>query len=223
MLTTPITTPFFHSRVLALHAQYLGEVEDHPHENLSLPLISPLTSVDTSLRAGSIVSQLLAVASPWIDLCSADPLIYSLSCQVLELELAYAAFCGIGNVILLGPSLRSGKLHGDGIMQYALAVQNALELGNYIQIEIKLPMVDMPEADDVEWPESLAYRVREDYVGLDRSKAKKTEIFGTWDAWNIIRTVCKYHARLFVGKKSDEEFLTFFACIRSAMCYLFCR
>lgn len=182
-----------------------------------MPLIAPLTAVDTWLRPDEILSQLLAVASPWIDLCSADPLIYNISRQILDLELAYAAFCGIGNVIVLGPSLRSGKLHGDGIMQYALAIRNALEVSNYIQIEIKLPMVDMPESDEVDRPESLAYRVREEYMGLEHGRAKKAEIFGTWDAWNMIRTVCNYNARLFVGKKTDPDFITILACFRDCL------
>lgn len=220
MLTTPITTPYFHSQVLTFHAKYLEESQNHPHENVPMPLIPPLTAVDTSLRPDDTISQLLAIASPWIDICSADPLIHSISCQVLELELAYAAFCGIGNVIVLGPSLRSGKLHGDGIMQYALAIQNALEVGNYLQIEIKFPMVDMPEADEVDRPESLAYRVREDYMDLEHGKARKAETFGTWDAWNMIRTVCNYSARLFVGKKTDQNFITFSACFRKC-CMLF--
>lgn len=223
MLTVPITTPYFHSRVLALHAKYLEESENHPNEHLPLPLIPPLTAVDTSLRPDDTISQLLAVASPWIDICSADPLIHSLSCQVLELELAYAAFCGIGNVIVLGPSLRSLKSHGDGIMHYALAIKNGLEVGNYIQIEVKLPMMDMLEGDDVNRSESLAYRVREDYVDKGYGKAKKAEAFGTWDAWNLIRTVCNYSARLFVGKKTDQNLTTFSACFKSFTCCSICR
>ena len=221
MLTTPITTPLFHSRVLALLDKYLEESRNSSQENIPAPLIPPLTALDTSLRPDEIISQLLAVASPWIDLCSADPLIHSISCQVLELELAYAAFCGIGNVIVVGPSLRSGKLHGDGIMQYALAIRNALEVGNYIQIEIKLPMVDMPEVDECSKPGSLAHRVRGEYAGTEHSKAKKTEVFATWDAWNMIRTVCSYNARLFVGKKTDQDFITFLAYFRIVV-LLFC-
>ena len=221
MLTIPITTPYFHSRVLALHAKYLEELENHSNEELPMPLIPPLTAVDTSLRPDDTISQLLAIASPWIDICSADPLIHSISCQVLDLELAYAAFCGIGNVIILGPSLRSLKLHGDGIMQYALAIKNALEVGNYIQIEVKLSMVDMLEMDDIDRSESLAYRVREEYMDVEHGKAKKAETFGTWDAWNLIRTVCNYSARLFVGKRTDQNFATFSACFRRVVCFFF--
>ena len=223
MLTIPITTPYFHSRVLALHAKYLEESENHPNEDLPLPLISPLTAVDTSLRPDDTISQLLAIASPWIDICSADPVIHSLSCQVLDLELAYAAFCGIGNVIVLGPSLRSLKLHGDGIMQYALAIKNALEVGNYIQIEVKFAMVDILEVDDVNRSESLAYRAREDYVDVEHGKAKKPETFGNWDAWNLIRTVCSYNARLFVGKKTGQNLTMFSVCFKIFMCCSFCR
>lgn len=199
MLTTPLTTPHFQSRVLAQLSNYLSNLDHHDH--LPAPLISALSPVDTPLSPGDMIPQLLAVVSPWIDLSSPDPVVYGISLQVLELELAYAAFCGFGNVIIPAPKLHHGKVHGDGIMQYALAIQKALGAGNYLQIVITLPMIDHPNTDVDDVFGSLAHYAREEFVGpREDSKPRKPEIFGTWDAWNIIRTVCNYNSRLFVGK-----------------------
>ncbi|MCJ1463448.1 methyltransferase protein [Pseudocyphellaria aurata] len=190
MLTTPITTPNFHSRILILHADHLEKSKTTIGSIVPPPIISALSVVDTSLSPGDTITHLLGVISPWIDLCSPDPLIYEISRQVLELEVAYAAFCGFGNVIIQGPKLHHGKIHGDGLMQYAFAIQEALGASNYLQVEIKLPMADHFPVDKDNAADSLAYRAREEYVGVtEGGTSKKTELYGTWDAWNIIRTV----------------------------------
>ena len=76
-------------------------------------MLTPKSSTeDTDLTAGEMTSHLIALVSPWIDLCSPDPLIYNISRQVIHLEIAYAAFCGITNVIVPGPKLHRGNLHG---------------------------------------------------------------------------------------------------------------
>ena len=228
MLTTPITTPYFHSRVLTVLSSHLEEVESHPNRTLPVPIISSLSPVDTPLAPGEIVSQLLAVVSPWIDLCSPDPVVYNLSRQVLELEVAYASFCGIGNIILPRPKLHHGKLSGEGVTQYACAVQDVMNIGHYIQMSVSLPMMDNPEEDSDNVIGSLAERARAEYLGLaeggpyknsmdeleeddegssfvlPRKKPARVNFFGTWDAWNVIRTVCKYNNRLFVGKNQIE-------------------
>lgn len=205
MLTTPITTPNFHARVLILHANHLKDVGAEGGSNLPAPMVPALSSVDTPLGPGETVTQLLGVISPWIDLCSPDPLIYGISRQVLELEVSYAAFCGLGNVLIQGPKLHHGKLHGDGLMQYALAIQEALGASNYLQIEIQLPMMDHADSEKDHGMESLAYRAREEYVGTTEGiKGRKPDEFGTWDAWNMIRIVCKYNPRLFIGKRPTK-------------------
>ena len=229
MLTSPVTTPIFHTRVLTLVSNYITELDRSPSTNLPVPTLPSLSPVDTTLAPGDTISHLLAVVSPWIDLCSPDPVIYGVSCQVLELEVAYAAFCGIGNIILPSPKLHHGKLHGEGVTKYAYAVQEALKIAQYIQLSIMLPMMGGHEqdADDVEG--SLAKEARAEYMGLShghsrkdsmestrdklkeidqdddgasirRKKSARVDFFGTWDAWNVIRTLCTYNARLFIGK-----------------------
>lgn len=204
MLTTPITTPYFQNRVLALLSGHLEELKNAADGVIPTPVVSQLTLADTPMNPGEIISQLIAVSSPWIDLSSPDPLIYNISRQVLDMEVSYAAFCGVGNVIVPGPKLHYGKLHGEGVMQYALAIQEALGAGNYIQIQISMPMTDHRSADVNNDMDSLAFHVREEYDSASEDcKARKTDVFGTWDAWNVIRTVCNYNPRLFVGKRKQ--------------------
>ena len=229
MLTSPITTPSFHTRVLATVSNHITELEMNPGTLLPIPTIPSLSPVDTPLAPGDIVPHLLAVVSPWLDLCSPDPVVYGISRQVLQLEVSYAAFCGIGNIILPSPMLRHGKLHGEGVAQYAYAIQEALKIAQYIQLSIMLPMMDDPEQDSVEVEGSLASETRTQYMGLydghsqknsmeftretlreidhnddgasiRRKRSARFDFFGTWDAWNVIRTLCTYNARLFVGK-----------------------
>lgn len=242
MLTTPITTPHFHSRVLTLLSNHLNELGSQPTRSIPAPVIPSLSPFDTPLAPGETISQLLAVVSPWIDLCSPDPAVYNISRQVLELEVAYAAFCGIGNIILPSPKLHQGKLHGEGVMQYAYAVQEALNIGNYIQMSISLPMMDNPEQNSDEVVGSLAERARAKYLGLSENGSQKNsmeeleenedggtvifsrknsarfDFFGTWDAWNVIRTLCKYNNRLSVGKKLSHIFVASFP-----LCHLFAK
>ena len=229
MLTSPITTPDFHSRVLVLLSNHITELERNPAAELPIPDISSLSPVDTPLAPGDVVPHLLAFVSPWLDLCSPDPIIYNVSRQVLELEVAYAAFCGVGNIILPSPKLHHGKLHNEGVTQYAYAVQEALKIAQYIQLSINLPMMDDPNQDSDEVEGSLANVARAKYMGLPdghnqksflestrenlrdtdqdddgasirRKRSARFDFFGTWDAWNVIRTLCTYNARLFVGK-----------------------
>ena len=222
MLTTPITTPYFHNRVLELWSNYIHELRFSAAEDVLIPIIPPLTPTDTPLAPNETISQLLAVVSPWIDLCSPDPAVYELSRQVLELEIAYAAFCGVGNIILPSPRLHHGKVHGECITQYARAVQEALNIGQYISLSVTLSMMDSPDQECEDNIGGLAEKARGEFMGLppddqresfemdekddegtvivSRKQPARVDFFGTWDAWHMIRTSCKYSNRLFVGK-----------------------
>ena len=211
MLTTPITTPSFQSKVLTLLSSHASQSSSHelhsslfsPSANLPL-LIPPLGPSDTAITPNETISQLLAVASPWIDLCSPDPVIQNISQQVLSLEIAYAAFCGVGNVIISGPKLHHGRVHGDVLVQYARAISDALSVAISLQIEILLPMTDQQGSEADDSMGSLTQLARDEYVGdLGKESARKPDMYGSWDAWNVIRTVCKYNPRLFVGKQRE--------------------
>lgn len=202
-LTTPITTPYFQSRVLSLLSNYLSEISaDSSLANI--PLVIPaLEPCDTPLSPGDHISQLVARSSSWIDLCSPDPLILSLSQQVFSMEIAYAAFCGIGHVIVPGPKLHHDDLLHDGLATYSRALKEALEVGSYLSLEVLLPMAFHSNHSDGDEIGSLAPFARTSRLDLDQVASKKDsrgDVLDSWDAWNIIRTTCKYSSRLFVGE-----------------------
>lgn len=202
MLTSPITSPSFHTRVLTLVTSYLTELDRFESSDLKsvppAPIIPPLDPVDTPLTPGDTVSQLIAYSSPWIDLCSSDPLIANISRQVLNIEIAYASFCGVGNIIIPGPrSYSSGISSNDGLIQYARAVQEALTIGSYIQMAVHVPMYGNDEKKEMFGDLRPFAR---DYKSSEESKAnREVDLYETWDAWNLIRSVCKYNSRLSVA------------------------
>jgi protein arginine N-methyltransferase 5 len=212
MLTSPITSPHFHSRVLTLLSAYLSELsllensDDTSARTIPpAPIIPPLNPVDTPLTPGDTVSQIIGYSSPWIDLCSPDPLIANISRQVLNIEIAYASFCGIGNIILPGPrSYSSGSVENDGLVQYARAVQEALTIGSYIQMAIHIPMYGNDEFKEMTG--DLRPFARDFNSPRKTNENKEVDLFETWDAWNLIRGVCKYNSRLSVGKKPIQSF-----------------
>ena len=228
MLTVPITTPNFNLRVLNLVIEHFAKL-GLKSGTLAVPTVPSLSALDTNLTPGETVSQVLGMISPWIDLCSPDPVVFNISRQVLEIEVAYAAFCGIGNLILPCPKIHHGKNHGIGIAQYAHAIQQALDIGSFIQLSVMMPMMDNPHDVVEQTKGSLALQARPEHVGVAEDEwqsmqdtrnsiesrpeellninprksvhvSSKHDYFGTWDAWNVIRTICKYNSRLFVGK-----------------------
>ncbi|KAL9626077.1 MAG: hypothetical protein Q9204_007600, partial [Flavoplaca sp. TL-2023a] len=202
MITTPITTPMFHSRVLSLLSNHFSEHKDGYLPDAT-PTVTSLAATDTAITPGDTIQKLVGTASPWVDLSSPDPVVYNISCQVLELEISYAAFCGLGNVVLQGPNLQYGGSHGEGVVKYAYAVQELLALNNYTQILIHLPMMYHPDqaGDDVEG--SLSICTRQEYI--EEGGRSKHDLLGTWDAWHIIRTLCKYNSRLFVATHAQSR------------------
>ena len=191
--------------MLALLANHLSDLKDAHNDDKPTPTIPSLSPADTPLTPSDRVLQLVGYASPWIDLSSPDPVVYDISRQVLNLEISYAAFCGFRDVVIPGPKLQYGTSHGEGIAQYAYAVQEALALSNYTQILIQLPMMYHPDQDNEDRVEgALAKLARPEYV--EPGAKSKHDFLGTWDAWHIIRTVCKYNNRLFVGKNINPGF-----------------
>ena len=205
MLTTPITNDHFHTRVNELISNHLS--------SSNVPIVQPLTHLDTELYPGETTSSLLAFTSSWIDICSPDPLISGISKQILYMEVAYAAFCGIDFLFVKGPKLyhRDPLSQKDfvtnHVLEYARAIQECLGTGHRLQVSIVLPMSDKDDAEDGNG-EILA--TREQFLeDMEEERPERTDGLGTWDAWNAIRTVCKYHTRLYVGKNKCKLFLLF--------------
>lgn len=204
MVTCPITTSNFQARVIELVANHIAEQSSFESSGNAAPapIIPPLAPVDTPLTPGDTISQIIAYSSPWIDLCSTDPLIANVSRQVLNIEIAYASFCGIGNMIIPGPrTYSSTSTTSDGLAQYARAIQEALEIGSYIQIAIHVPMYGNEETKEIkETTKDLGALARSHYLPETSQSTKEVDLYETWDAWNVIRGVCRYNSRLAVGK-----------------------
>lgn len=160
--------------------------------SLPVPIVPTLTDKDTALFPSNYVSSLVGYTSPWIDLCSSDPLISSISRQALSLEITYANFCGVRSIIIPGPRHDSGK----EVAQYARAIQEVLRISTRASIIVHIPMYREPDLDE---KEELLSKT----LGVDKTENKEVnseiDLFGAWDTWNTIRTVCCYSMRLFVG------------------------
>jgi protein arginine N-methyltransferase 5 len=204
MLTTPISTPGFQSKVVAQVEEHVEKLSksDAP-ASVPMPLISPFTPKDTKLTPDDSNSALIAVASSWIDLGSNDPLIANISLQVFNLEMAYAAFCGIQHVMLNGP------LPGSNVVQYARAVSEALGMGPYIHLNVLLPMVGELEHESGDGTH-LAELANEQDVALPEEDDPSEDIYSSWDTWDTLRTVCNYDSRLSVGKSIPAASLIHF-------------
>lgn len=194
MVTCPITTSHFHSRVLSLLSSSLNDSRlDSKSFQSAIPTIEQLTPDDTPLTPEESINQIIAVTSSWVDLCSPDPLIANISRQVLRLELSYAAFCGITYVIIPGPRYDAGTY----VNQFARGILDGLAQGPYMQLHIWFDMVP-DSSDEKEKIGDLASFARIRYTS---NLAKpKVDDFGTWEAWDVIRAMCKYSTRLCVGK-----------------------
>ncbi|RKF62363.1 Protein arginine N-methyltransferase skb1 [Erysiphe neolycopersici] len=203
MITVPITTQLFQSRVLALVKTYLSELspetyKDRPTELPSLPIIPPLQPADTFLSPLESISQVIACTSSWIDLGSTDPLISSISKQVLNIEISYASFCGIGHILIPGPkSITLGSNANDLLIQYARAIQEALAIGNFIQISICLPMYISENLQDKN--RDLSSYARFQFTAEKSYDRSENNLYESWDTWNLIRSVCQYNSRLLVA------------------------
>ena len=219
MVTSPITTPHFHSRVLALLSSSLSESGAlslyaqggnstlHNQQPLVIP---PLSPVDTPLTPDESMSQIVGVSSTWTDLCSPDPFIATVSADILKLEIAYAAFCGISYVLIPGPHLRRSSMHDGSLARYARAISEALSAGPYIQIQIWMPIIDHPSNKAEQIGDLAPFARPHPATEESDNHPQKLDLFGTWEAWNLIRSICKYHSRLCVGKWcSYDRLLTF--------------
>lgn len=221
-MTVPITTDVFHTRVAALLSDHPDEVDEHGNLTYDVPKVPELTAADTFLGPEEVVPKLLGIVSPWIDLCSPDPVVYGISRQVLEMEVAFASFCGLASIVLPTPKVRLGFQRGHGISQYAHAVQEVLSIGAFMQFSVRLPMwdgalrFDEPEGDSAILARPEFDAATEEARSLSSDSSRKNDFFGSWDTWNLIRSVCKYDFRLCVGKSFITVLSVFASLLRSS-------
>ena len=199
MLTFPITTPHFHSRVLSVLSTAFSDASTNLSQfssrNAAPVTIEPLSPADSQLTPDDSISSIIGTTSSWIDLGSPDPVIADISRQVLRLELAYAAFCGITYVIIHGPRQTSTC----EVAAYARAILNGLDQGPYMQLYIWT--TTHPDPVNVkEQVGDLASFTRHEYTYSAESTEPVNDDFHTWQAWDTIRSICKYSTRLNLGK-----------------------
>ncbi|KAI1431981.1 protein arginine N-methyltransferase [Xylaria sp. CBS 124048] len=198
-VTTPITNSHYHQRIVKLVEESLSQVADK--KSRVDPIVSALTPDDTTLYPEPYTSGFVAYASPWIDLCSSNHVIASISRQVLNLEVAYANFCGVRNIIIPGPRQDTIQVgNGQGIAQYARAIQEALLIGTRVNLTIHLPMYREPGLEE----KIVQLSVSEEAKGESQGH-KEIDVFSSWDSWHVIRTACNYDSRLSVGIKIPRK------------------
>ncbi|KAI0198849.1 PRMT5 arginine-N-methyltransferase-domain-containing protein [Astrocystis sublimbata] len=198
-VTAPITNARFHERIVKLVDDSLAQAQGQGKQtngNRIDPIVDALTPDDTTLFPGVYTSGFVCYASPWIDLCSPNHVIASISRQVLNLEVDYANFCGVRSIIVPGPRQDAAQAgNGLGVAQYARAIQEALLIGTRISLIIHLPMYREPGLEEKIAQLSIA---EEEGKGKENAKGD-IDIFTTWDSWHVIRTVCDYNDKLFVA------------------------
>lgn len=204
--TAPVTSVHFLNRVVDLykaHKQKVAELDlpESAKSNQSLPgpVVPTLTNKDTSLFPSNYVTALVAYSSPWIDLCSPDPLISSISRQALNLEVAYANFCGVRSIIIPGPRKDSS---GKEVAQYARAIQEAFLVASRVNLIIHIPMYREPGLEEVS--ETLTDKIH-GKKDNDNETATEIDLFGAWDSWHTIRSICNYNIRLFVALRIPKR------------------
>ncbi|RYO95941.1 hypothetical protein DL765_011679 [Monosporascus sp. GIB2] len=195
-VTTPITNQHFHDRIVDLLATSLAALKEDDAPGLRPdPIVPPITTEDTSLFPASYTSGLVAYSSSWIDLCSSNHVVASISRQVLNLEVSYANFCGVRSIIIPGPREDSVKVgHGQGIAQYARAIQEAFLLGTRVNLIIHIPMYREPGLEEQATVLS-ASEISEEKP----QEEQEIDLFSSWDSWHTIRSICEYDQRLYVA------------------------
>ena len=148
---------------------------------------------------------MLASTSTWIDLASPDPFIARVSNQVLNQEIAYAAFCGISNVIIQGPLSDGRSSETAVIAQYARAIEQAIAIGPYLQLHISSGMYPRQDPGRAKTQHHLATKCRPTYTASRASHPVTGDVLSEWDAWDTIRSVCKYTSRVSIGMHNRKS------------------
>ncbi|KAI5795070.1 PRMT5 arginine-N-methyltransferase-domain-containing protein [Geopyxis carbonaria] len=96
--------------------------------------VNSLTADEVNISPGHYIPSFVAFASPWIEVDAVDPLLAHVSRQVLNIELAYAAFCGVAHVVIPGPKLSSTA------SEYGQAICAALTHATYMHLLVQMPI-----------------------------------------------------------------------------------
>ena len=168
---------------------------------LNRTIISSLRPTDTFLRPAQHMSQLLAFVSSWVDIVSSDPLVADASRQILNLEVAYAAFCGITNIVISSPALENSKNIPADAAKFAHAIRHLLTLSPHVQIHILISLGSQCSRSETEEYGSLVTASSGHHDLVDTVDQEGQPRLSSWSFWNTVRSICKYNSRLSVGKR----------------------
>ncbi|KAF3766552.1 Skb1 methyltransferase [Cryphonectria parasitica EP155] len=196
--TAPITNEHFHQRAKDLYRAHLSELQasglsakEKTNPSLPGPILPTLTDKDSSLGPCPYIGNVLAYSSPWIDLGSSDPIVASISRQALNLEVAFANWCGVRSVIVPGPRRDDDAR---AIAQFARAIQESFDVATRVNIIIHIPMYREPGLEE------RAALLSTELLGQEgEEEEEEVDLFGAWDTWHTIRSVCNYANRLYVA------------------------
>ena len=201
MVTTQISNDNFSNRAWKCLP---GEDEgSRPHVGVgsspgpSLPVISSIAADDTDLVPAEFNQRVVGFTNRSINICSPDPIVSEISRQILQMEIAYAAFCGIRSIFVTGPALSSADGASPGLAKFARAIEEALTVSANFSISILFPMTDESGNRRAMLIDPKGGVGAKELVEAELSR--KSDAFGTWDAWNFIRTTCNYSSRLYAG------------------------
>ncbi|KAF4549144.1 PRMT5 TIM barrel domain-containing protein [Elsinoe fawcettii] len=194
MITTPVTNAAFREHVQQLMKDCT--IPDGTQGVTEFPVVPSLGPSFSTLHPTDAISSMIAVISPWADVTSPDPLVAHVSRQVVSVEIAYAAFCGLSNVIL-PPLCRAGvPTNPATVSAYSEMVSRSLSIGPYLQIIVPFPMDDQKIAPEDIGP-SLESTPRS--TNGKSEPVEATDILSPWDSWNHVRSTCDYASKLSIS------------------------
>ena len=129
-------------------------------------------------------------------------MVADVSRQVLDLEVAYAAFCGITNIVVTSPAANNSNSNTlpANATKFAHAIRHLLSLSPHVQINI---LVSLGFQCQGEQETRLDYSATTSSQRLDRANTTDQERsqLSSWRFWDTVRSVCRYKSRLSVGKR----------------------
>lgn len=88
---------------------------------------------------------------------------------------------------------------GKAVSQFARAVQEVFAVASRVNIIIHMPMYREPGLEEKAALLTTELEPSED-VAAGEIKTDEIDLFGAWDTWHTIRSVCDYSTRLYVGE-----------------------
>ena len=132
----------------------------------------------------------------YVPFLSPSPCLRFVLRKALQQELAYASYLNVESAILPVPRNR------DHVASYARIVNSCLNNTPFINLSIRLPVynpsvlhTNAPLVGDPASP-SPSTPPKRHIPGNSLSATLESELNGTWEMWDLIRSICDYNTRL---------------------------